>query len=96
MPQIWLTYDELADYSGLAIDEARAQVLAEGWARRRSRDGLVRIKLMPAAGVEYMRSVARAFETSAETTTNQQVAMLRSMLALADGSPRREDVIRAA
>lgn len=53
MPQIWLTYDELAVLMNCDAASARSAAAAFGLDRRRSRDGQTRAKLT--------RSLAEAF-----------------------------------
>ncbi|WP_375790911.1 hypothetical protein ACE102_35105 [Bradyrhizobium sp. vgs-9] len=45
MPQIWMTYDELATLNGCSADEARMQAMHLSLDRRKSRDGNTRVKL---------------------------------------------------
>jgi hypothetical protein len=45
MPQIWMTYDELATLSGCDATEARVLALHLSLDRRKSRDGNTRVKL---------------------------------------------------
>jgi hypothetical protein len=45
MPQIWMTYDEIADLLGCDAGMARAMVIHRSLDRRKSRDGLTRTKL---------------------------------------------------
>jgi hypothetical protein len=45
MPQIWMTYDEIASMTGCSHHETRDQVVRRGLARRTSRDGQTRVKL---------------------------------------------------
>lgn len=59
MPQIWMTYEELATLSGCTAAEARVQALHLSLDRRKSRDGNTRIKLDVAL-------MARFFETIRE------------------------------
>lgn len=75
MPQIWLSYPELAAFLGCALDEARPAAIDEGWSRRQCSDGLTRVKLRPADAERYMRSCAEAF-----TQIDGQVASLRAIL----------------
>ena len=63
MPQIWMTYDELATLSGCSAAEARVQALHLSLDRRKSRDGNTRVKLNPALMVRF-------FETIRETEFN--------------------------
>jgi hypothetical protein len=45
MPQIWMTYREIADLLGCDPDEARAHAIHRSLDRKKSRDGLTRVKL---------------------------------------------------
>jgi hypothetical protein len=45
MPQIWMTYDEIAALLGCSADAARAQAVYRSLDRKKSRDGLTRVKL---------------------------------------------------
>lgn len=45
MPQIWMTYDELAGLLDCGMQEAQDRVRREGLDRKQSRDGRTRIKL---------------------------------------------------
>jgi hypothetical protein len=47
MAQIWLTYDELGELFGRSPARMRQHVIESEWTRRRSRDGLTRVKLPP-------------------------------------------------
>ena len=47
MPQIWLTYDELAALMNCDAAGARRAAMTIGLDRRRSRDGQTRAKLTP-------------------------------------------------
>ena len=45
MPQIWMTYGELAALLGCEADDARIQSAQRSLDRKKSRDGLTRVKL---------------------------------------------------
>ena len=45
MPQIWVTYSEAGDLFGCNADIARLHAINQGWARKKSGDGLSRVKL---------------------------------------------------
>jgi hypothetical protein len=45
MPQIWMTYDEIAGLLGCSADAAHAKAVYRLLDRRKSRDGLTRVKL---------------------------------------------------
>jgi hypothetical protein len=54
MPQIWMTYDELAELIGCNAATARAAAIAIPLDRRKSRDGNTRSKLNPALAEAYI------------------------------------------
>ncbi|MBR0787172.1 hypothetical protein [Bradyrhizobium iriomotense] len=72
MPQIWMTYDELATLNGCSAAEARLQALHLSLDRRKSRDGNTRVKLNPAL-------MGRFFETirEADFALDDAIAALR-------------------
>jgi len=45
MPQIWMTYDEIAGLLGSSAEAVRTQALHRSLDRKKSRDGLTRVKL---------------------------------------------------
>ena len=45
MPQIWMTYDEIAALMGCTTDAVRVQVAYRCLDRKKSRDGVTRVKL---------------------------------------------------
>jgi hypothetical protein len=45
MPQIWMTYDEIAALLGCSADGVRAEAVHRSLDRKKSRDGLTRVKL---------------------------------------------------
>ncbi|BBF93340.1 hypothetical protein [Blastochloris tepida] len=45
MPQLWLTYEELAAFTNQTPEKAREGVIAAAWDRRRCHDGMTRVKL---------------------------------------------------
>ncbi|MBR1133835.1 hypothetical protein [Bradyrhizobium iriomotense] len=91
MPQIWMTYDELATLTGCSAAKARLQAMHLSLDRRKSRDGNTRVKLNPAL-------MARFFETvrEADFALDDAIAALREthrqmsgVLATEQESPRR-------
>ncbi|MCK1281636.1 MULTISPECIES: hypothetical protein [unclassified Bradyrhizobium] len=60
MPQIWMTYDELATLSGCSAAEARMQALHLSLDRRKSRDGNTRVKLNLALMARFCETVREA------------------------------------
>jgi hypothetical protein len=45
MPQIWMTYGEIASLLGCTADAVRAEAVYRSLDRKQSRDGLTRVKL---------------------------------------------------
>ncbi|MFK4496645.1 hypothetical protein ABIF86_000936 [Bradyrhizobium japonicum] len=60
MPQIWMTYDELATLSGCSAAEARMQAMHLSLDRRKSRDGNTRVKLNLALMARFFETVREA------------------------------------
>lgn len=60
MPQIWMTYDELATLSGCSAAEARMQAMHLSLDRRKSRDGNTRVKLNLALMARFLETVREA------------------------------------
>jgi hypothetical protein len=85
MPQIWMTYDELATLGGCSAAEARVQALHLSLDRRKSRDGNTRVKLSPAL-------MARFFETirEAEFDLDAAIAALRDTHRQMSGALARD------
>jgi hypothetical protein len=91
MPQIWMTYEELATLNGCTAAEARVQALHLSLGRRKSRDGNTRVKL-------NLALMARFFETirEAEFDLDDAITALRDahrqmsgVLAIDQPSSRR-------
>ena len=59
MPQIWLTYDELAALMNCDPARAREAAIAFRLDRRKSRDGQTRAKLTPPLAEAFLREVLR-------------------------------------
>lgn len=57
MPQIWMTYEELATLNGCTAAEARVQALHLSLDRRKSRDGNTRVKLDVALIVRFFETI---------------------------------------
>ena len=54
MPQIWLTFDEMADAFGGSILDAKRGAEQNGLAYMKSSDGTKRVRLPPAMTKEYL------------------------------------------
>jgi hypothetical protein len=59
VPQIWLTYDELAALMNCDPAQAREAAIAFRLDRRRSRDGQTRAKLTPPLAEAFLHEVLR-------------------------------------
>jgi hypothetical protein len=62
MPQIFLTFDEIADLFHCDAAGARSRVIENQWERRRCADGLPRVYVPPEVGHAFMLSYALKFE----------------------------------
>jgi hypothetical protein len=81
MPQIWMTYDELATLSGCTPGDARVRAIHLSLDRRKSRDGTTRVKLDLALTAKFFASVREAdfdLDTAIEAlqATHRQMAEL--------------------
>jgi hypothetical protein len=65
MPQIWMTYDELAELLDCESGAAREIALIRQWHRRRSSDGWTRVKLPPVVADHYIETEAARRERGA-------------------------------
>jgi hypothetical protein len=74
MPQIWMTYDEIADLLGCDAEMARAMAIHRSLDRRKSRDGLTRAKL----DLDWTERFIAAIR-EADPALNQAVRELRLM-----------------
>jgi hypothetical protein len=74
VPQIWMTYREIAEMLGCDADTARATTIQRELDRKKSRDGLTRAKLDPELTARFI-SVIR----SADAALDQAVQELRDM-----------------
>jgi hypothetical protein len=69
MPQIWMTYEELAAMLDCPVVEARARVRLEGLDRKISRDGKKRAKLnmaMTGIFIEQLKTIDYASDRAIE------------------------------
>ena len=57
MPQIWMTYDELAMLCGCSAADARLLVNHLSLDRKKSRDGITRIKLNLALTAKFVEMI---------------------------------------
>jgi len=76
MPQIWMTYIELGSLLACAPHEARDRAISIGADRKRSRDGLSRVKLPPSWAelfIERIRSNDRSERVARELSELQHL-----------------------
>jgi hypothetical protein len=78
MPQLWLTDQELGVELGRSVSAARATAIANGWARKKSRDGLSRTLLPEAMMIAFILKAAQQFVDSG-VGVDHMIAMLRSV-----------------
>ncbi|MCK1404986.1 hypothetical protein [Bradyrhizobium sp. 76] len=81
MPQIWMTYDELATLCECSSSDARLRAIHLSLDRKKSRDGATRVKLDLALTAKFFASVREAdfdLESAIEAlqTTHRQMAEL--------------------
>ena len=60
MPQIWMTYDELASLCGCGVDDVKLRVSHLSLDRKKSRDGITRIKLNLALTAMFFEVIKQA------------------------------------
>ena len=78
MPQIWMTYSELADQLKCSEGAAREQAVLNAWGRRRCSDGLTRVKLKPHLAEEYL---AQAGANTTETRFGELMNIIATLEA---------------
>ena len=91
MPQIWLSYEELAEYLGCGGPQAANLAASAHWPRRRCSDGLMRTKLPPEEAAVFMREYAARIHPGAQT--GLLISTLQSILRAAQ---RPESIYEAA
>ena len=80
MPQVWMTYGEIAALLGCEADDARVQALQRSLDRKKSRDGLTRVKL----DLHWMAMFYSAIR-QADTRLDRSIRPFRGV----GGCPRR-------
>lgn len=81
MPQIWLTYHELAALIGCEASAARASAAAMPLDRRRSHDGLTRAKLNAELTEVFLERQVRQRIDREIATCAGDLQMLRELMA---------------
>ena len=81
MPQIWMTYHEIANMLGCEPEMARATSIERALDRKKSRDGLTRVKLdseLAARFIAGLRSADAALDQVVRALLETHQAMVRA------------------
>jgi hypothetical protein len=89
MPNVLLTFEEIADLFDCDAAAARSLVIQNQWERRRWSDGLPRVQVPPEVAHQFMLHYAAKFE-NLPTRECDAIAILgaSSPMCVAPGSPR--------
>jgi len=79
MPQIWMTYGEIAALLGCTAEAARTQAVVRSLDRKKSRDGLTRVKLDSDWTAHFIAAIRDADPTLDQAIRDLQ--MIRSEMA---------------
>ena len=79
MPQIWMTYGEIAALLGCTAEAVRAQAVVRSLDRKKSRDGLTRVKLDSDWTAHFIAAIREADPTLDEAIRDLQT--IRSKMA---------------
>jgi hypothetical protein len=95
MPQLWLTFEEIADLFYCDTAGARRRVIANQWERRRYSDGLTRAQLPPDVAHEFMLRYRSKHEPSGSLTNEFDAAMvaLRRVFSQTETNECEEDLL---
>jgi hypothetical protein len=74
VPQIWMTYSEIAALLGRTADEVRVQAVHRSLDRKKSRDGFTRVKLDSEWTASFYAAVRNA-----DPMLNQSIGNLRTI-----------------
>ena len=86
MPQVWMTYQELGDLAGIGPQEARDFAIARVWGRRRSQDGLTRVRLPQDLVNAYLLSLVQPPQSD---LGSKMATILRAALPRKNGEALR-------
>ncbi|HEY3641095.1 MAG TPA: hypothetical protein VGL31_08370 [Xanthobacteraceae bacterium] len=75
MPQLWLTFEEIADLFDCDPAGARRRVIANQWERRRYNDGLTRAQLPDEVAHEFMLRYGNKHESRDASVDEFDAAM---------------------
>ena len=81
MPQIWMTYHEIADMIGCDLETARSATIQRALDRKKSRDGMTRAKLDPelmGVFIAVIRNADPDMDLAVRELRNMHQAMLRN------------------
>jgi hypothetical protein len=95
MPQLWLTFEEIADLYYCDTAGARRRVIANQWERRRYSDGLTRAQLPPEAAHEFMLRYRSRHESRGATVDEFDAAMaaLRRVFSQTETDKREGELL---
>lgn len=77
MPQLWLTYHEIAEELGCDVSSARVTTISRGWTRKHSRDGVTRV-LMPESVMQRYFANHSSQDPAFDSPPNAMVKQLRT------------------
>lgn len=83
VPQLWLTYEEIAEAFGCRPEVAEEAVVSGRWTRKRSRDMLVRALLPQDVMQVYVVNAAAKFQ--GRTTPQKSAAVMADLSPTAPG-----------
>jgi hypothetical protein len=96
MPQVWVTYEELGEVLRSSPSAVQQAIIENDLPRRKSSDGLTRIKLSPTLAHEFMLNYAA--KNGLEILTNDMADRFRGLLRNGRGGdfprPQAENVSR--
>ncbi len=96
MPQLWLTYAELADELSCTPDEARSTAAARGWDPKPSQDGCARVSLPPDMIRTYIVGAARRYAAIDKQAETMSDALRTALLKLSDQLKKGEGLRKAS
>jgi hypothetical protein len=97
MPQVWLTFDEIAEMFHCDSAEARSHVIANQWERRRCSDAVTRVELPPEHARQFMLDFAarNPAPDAAAREFDAAIATLRCVLSQVEPEAQVEALRRS-
>jgi hypothetical protein len=90
VPQVWLNYDELAEFLDCAVEEARHTGIDQEWPRQNGFDNTTRFQLPAKAALTYVLRNAQASALPRDAALLEQalgeVEELKEQLSMARGT----------